>query len=57
MEQLRLRNVLAREPLVAISIVVPWPATNRPHAVAIAIQSADAAVLVAADTTSSACLQ
>ena len=30
---------------LAISILIPWPATNRPHTVDIAIQSADAEVL------------
>jgi hypothetical protein len=30
---------------LAVSILVPWPATNRPHTVDISIQSADAAVL------------
>ena len=30
---------------LAVSILVPWPATNRPHTVSISIQSADAEVL------------
>ena len=30
---------------LAVSILVPWPATNRPHTVEISIQSADAEVL------------
>src|SRR5438552_10646637 len=30
---------------LAVSILVPWPATNRPHTVDISIQSADAEVL------------
>jgi hypothetical protein len=37
-----------QDPIIlplAISIQVPWQATNRPHTVEISIQSADAAVL------------
>ena len=30
---------------LAVSILVPWPATNRPHTLEISIQSADAEVL------------
>jgi hypothetical protein len=30
---------------LAVSVLVPWQATNRPHTVTISIQSADAAVL------------
>jgi hypothetical protein len=30
---------------LAVSILVPWSATNRPHTVVVTIQSADAAVL------------
>jgi hypothetical protein len=32
---------------LAVSMLVPWQATNRPHTVTISIQSADAAVLAA----------
>src|ERR671935_99332 len=34
---------------LAVSILVPWPATNRPHTVRISIQSADAEVLAELD--------